>query len=124
MRRLNWSLVVAAPLILVIALVARAADEKKTEKTDKVEGKAVTVKLTQPWSKLTTLSDDQKTQISDIHQKALAQIKAIHDKEEADIMGLLNDEQKAELKKLQDDEKAAEKAKRADKKKETMEEPK
>ena len=69
-------------------------------------------KLVKPWADLTSLNDDQKAKIYDIHQKSLADIRAIRDKEEADIMALLTDEQKAELKKNEESEKAEAKAKR------------
>src|SRR4051794_12688695 len=115
------SIVGVFALVLIASLVARA-DEPTTRPSKGAKVDTKTIKLTQPWSKLTDLSDDQKGQINDIHQKALAEIKAIHDREEAQIMALLNDQQKAELKKLSDEEKAQEKAKRADKKKEGSDE--
>ena len=62
-------------------------------------------RLTQPWSKIEGLSDDQKTKIREIHAKAVADKKAIDDKERADIMALLSDEQKAEAQKLLDEQK-------------------
>ena len=62
-------------------------------------------RLTQPWSKIESLSDDQKTQIRAIHAKAVADKKAIDEKERADILALLNDEQKAEAQKLIDEQK-------------------
>jgi Spy/CpxP family protein refolding chaperone len=62
-------------------------------------------RLTQPWSKISSLSDEQKSQIREIHSKALAEKKAIDEKERADIMALLNDEQKSEAQKLIDEQK-------------------
>ena len=62
---------------------------------------AADVKLTKPWSELTTLSADQKMKIHEVHTKATAQISAIEKQEKADIMALLNDPQKTELKELQ-----------------------
>ncbi|HEY7087510.1 MAG TPA: hypothetical protein VH518_05430 [Tepidisphaeraceae bacterium] len=92
---------VAASALLI------AADEKKP------------VKLTKPWSQLTTLSDDQKDKISDIHQKANAARNEIDKKEESDITALLSDPQKAELKKIHDDERTAAKEKRAEQSKDS-----
>ena len=69
------------------------------------EKKAMSGRLTQPWSKIDSLSDDQKTKIKEIHSKAVADKKAIDDKERADIMALLNDEQKAEAQKFLDEQK-------------------
>jgi Spy/CpxP family protein refolding chaperone len=69
------------------------------------EKKPMSGRLTQPWSKISSLSDDQKTQIRQIHAKAVSDKKAIDDKERADIMALLNDEQKTEAQKLMDEQK-------------------
>jgi Spy/CpxP family protein refolding chaperone len=59
-----------------------------------------------PYNKLTTLTAEQKSKITEIHHKALADKKAIEDKEEADIMALLTPDQKADLEKLNADKKA------------------
>ena len=59
-------------------------------------------RLTQPWSKISSLSDEQKTKIREIHGKAVAEINAIRERENADIMALLTEEQKAEAQKLMD----------------------
>src|SRR5262245_14696496 len=94
-------MVAVCALVLLVGLVVRAQDKTKPIKRDK------------PSSKLNSHSDDQKTKINDLHQKALAEIKAIRDKEEADCTALLTDAQKTELKKIEDAEKAAAKEKRA-----------
>jgi hypothetical protein len=60
-------------------------------------------RLTQPWSKISGLSDEQKTKIREIHGKAVAEINAIRERENADILALLTDEQKAEAQKLMDE---------------------
>ena len=103
-----------AALVLIACALARA--EEPTTKPSKPDKAPKAIKLVQPWSKLTTLTDDQKTQINDIHVRANTEVKTIRDKEEADIMALLTDAQKAELKKLDEDRRAEEKAKRAEKK--------
>src|SRR4051812_45944272 len=77
---------------------------------------AASVKLVKPWSDLTTLSDDQKGKISEVHQKALAQMSEIRKQEKADIMALLTDAQKTELKDLAAKEKKDDAAKAAAKK--------
>ena len=61
-------------------------------------------RLVQPWSKISSLSEEQKTKIREIHGKAVAEINAIREKENADILALLNDEQKAEAQKLIDEQ--------------------
>jgi hypothetical protein len=78
----------------------RAADSEKPA-ASKARSSA---RLTQPWSKMTTLSDEQKSQIREIHSKANQEIKAIHEKETADIMALLSNDQKAEVQKLIDEQ--------------------
>jgi Spy/CpxP family protein refolding chaperone len=54
-------------------------------------------RLIKPWSEMSDLTDDQKAQIEDINAKADAEIRAIHEKQHADILALLNDDQKKEL---------------------------
>jgi hypothetical protein len=109
MRRSNWAVavLVAAGLIGTASLATRAADEKaagdkaassSTEKPAKKSAKAP--RLTKPWSDLSSLSDDQKMKIGDIHKKSLEEKKAIDQKEHDAIMALLNDDQKAEAEKL------------------------
>ena len=58
-------------------------------------------RLTQPWSKMTTLTNEQINQIADFHRKSLADVKKIEDKERADIVALLTDEQKIELNRVE-----------------------
>jgi hypothetical protein len=74
------------------------------------------VRLTKPWKDLTSLSDEQKRQISQIHRKAVDDVKAIEQREKADIMALLTDQQKAELTALQEKEAAERKSKAGQKK--------
>lgn len=111
MQRFKFFIGVFA-LVLVCSSIARA-DQPATQPVKP----AKPIRLTLPWSGLTTLSDEQKEQINQIHQEALAQIKAIHQREETKILALLSDDQKAELKRLDDQRKAEAKQKRAEKKK-------
>jgi Spy/CpxP family protein refolding chaperone len=108
MRRSNWAVAVllAAGLIGTASLATRAADEKAagdkaassaTEKPAKKGSKAP--RLTKPWADMSSLSDDQKMKIVDIHKKSLDEKKAIDQKEHEAIMALLNDDQKAEAEK-------------------------
>jgi len=90
-------------VVLAAMVTVRAADDKPADaKADKKPAG----RLFAPWSKMTSLSDDQKDKIKDIHAKTLAQIKEIHEKEEADIMALLSDKQKDEVKELMAKDKA------------------
>jgi Spy/CpxP family protein refolding chaperone len=109
MRRISWamaSFVAAVAFVSSSALVTLAADEKApadkpaaTEKAGK-KAKAKTVRLVKPWSDMTSLSDDQKTKINDLHKKALAEIKEVKQREVDAILAVLNEEQKAEYSKL------------------------
>ena len=84
------------------AATAEGAGKDPKAAGDKPAGDkaASTVKLTKPWSDLTTLTDDQKSKIEVIHKKALAETSAIDKKAKEDIMAVLTDAQKAELKDL------------------------
>jgi hypothetical protein len=55
------------------------------------------VRLVLPWRDMTTLTDEQKLRIYEIHRQALAAKKAIDEKERADILALMNDQNLAEL---------------------------
>jgi Spy/CpxP family protein refolding chaperone len=101
----------AAPAVCALALgagislfagsaVAQDAEKTPTTKPAKpMKGP----RLVQPWSKMESLTDEQKIQIADLHKKAVAEKKKIDEQEEADIKALLTDEQKVELQKLLED---------------------
>ena len=82
--------------MLLSAVVFVQAQEAAAEKPKKQP----MARLTLPWNKIASLSDEQKTQIRQIHAKALAEIRAIQEKERSDIMALLSDEQKSEAERL------------------------
>lgn len=121
MIRFNWktAALVAAVAVGSASLFVRAADEAKPASDapkaakagdgEKKEAKKP-AKLTKPWSQLTTLSEDQSNKIREIHAKALAEQKAIDEREKAEITALLTDAQKIELKSLADTDTAAKKA--------------
>jgi Spy/CpxP family protein refolding chaperone len=88
--------------IVMLSLAATVVFVRAAEPGEKKQAGG---RLTQPWSKISSLSDDQKSQIRAIHAKAVADKKAIDEKERADIMALLTDEQKAEAQKLLDEQK-------------------
>jgi Spy/CpxP family protein refolding chaperone len=91
-------------MLLLAAMVAVQAQDAPA---DKPKDKKPSARLTQPWNKISSLSDEQKTQIREIHAKAVAEKKAIDEKEQTDILALLNDDQKAEAQKLIDEKKSA-----------------
>jgi Spy/CpxP family protein refolding chaperone len=64
-------------------------------------------RLTKPWNELKDLTDDEKTKILTIHQKALDEIKDIEAKENTDILATLTDAQKAEVKEIEAKDKEA-----------------
>jgi Spy/CpxP family protein refolding chaperone len=66
-------------------------------------------RLIVPYSKMTSLTDDQKDKIKEIHRKTLAAIKDLQAKEAEDVKALLNDDQKKELHELEDQMAAARK---------------
>src|SRR5437764_5885670 len=83
--RLGWKgagavLMLGSSLIVGQVRSVGAADAKADPKADAKPAAAATaapMKLTKPWSELTTLSDDQKQKIHEIHVKALAQVNEI-----------------------------------------------
>ena len=104
--RFSWFMGILCALTLTAFVTVRAEDKPAdaakpaadTAKPDTAKGG----RLTQPWSKISSLTDDQKAKIKDIHAKSLEEQKAIKEKENADIMALLTDEQKTEAKSLMD----------------------
>jgi hypothetical protein len=73
-----------------------AAAEAKGEKAEKPGKKSKAAKLTKPWSDMTSLTDEQKTQIAEIHRKSLDEIKQVQQRERDAVLALLNEQQKAE----------------------------
>jgi len=71
-------------------------------------------RLTQPWSKLASLTEAQREQIARIHRKALEEEKAARQRETAAILELLSDGQKLELRQLQEKETVERKLKEAE----------
>ena len=65
------------------------------------------VRLTKPWNELKDLTDDEKTKILEVHQKAVDEIKAIDAKEHKDIMALLTEDQQKEVAAIEMKEKSA-----------------
>ena len=98
--KLRMAVVVSCAMLLS-AVVWVHAQEAAAEKPKKQP----MARLTQPWNKISSLSNDQKTQIRQIHTKALAEVRAIQEKERGDIMALLTDEQKSEAERLLADQK-------------------
>jgi Spy/CpxP family protein refolding chaperone len=104
-------LVAVIALVLLVTLVVSAQDAAKPKP----------VRLVQPWSKLTTLSEDQKAKINEIHLKANAAKNEIDKKERTDIIALLSAEQQTELKKVEELDRATAKERSAAQVKEKQE---
>lgn len=112
---------VASAMLCVGAMTLRAEDKSADATADNSAQKEEKPKsgkpgkLVMPWREMTSLSDDQKQLIFDIHKKTIEEKKKLDAKEREEIMALLNDEQKAEAKKLEEDKKIAGKLKSAEK---------
>src|SRR4051812_21541312 len=84
------------------AAVARAADDKAAADAPKAAAssgekpakKMKAVRLVKPWSGMSSLSDEQKAKIADLHKKSLAEKKEAEQREHDAIMALLDDKQK------------------------------
>jgi Spy/CpxP family protein refolding chaperone len=74
-------------------------------------------KLIQPYGSMTSLTDEQKFKIEQIHSESLAKMAAVKEKEQADIMALLSDDQKMELQKVEETAAAERKERAAGRKK-------
>src|SRR3954463_13283686 len=84
----------ASIALFALALVVHAAEP--TTKPSAAGGR-----LFAPYSKMTSLTDEQRTKIRDIHRKALADIREIERKQSEEIAALLNDDQKKEMHELE-----------------------
>jgi len=113
MKHVKW-MVVGVLALCVSGVVLHAADEQKpadssdkTTKTDSSDEKKPMAggRLTQPYNKLTSLSDDQKSKIISIHRDYNAQRKELDKKERDEIMALLTDDQKKEVEKIEGEKK-------------------
>ncbi|HEX3355791.1 MAG TPA: hypothetical protein VHS31_02325 [Tepidisphaeraceae bacterium] len=109
MRKLNW-IAVALLIGLFTVVVHGASSTTKRSSTTRPSGR-----LFAPYSKMTSLSDDQKEQIEVIHRKVLAQEKEIEAKEKEDILALLSDDQKKEIHDIEDKTSSDRKAKASSK---------
>lgn len=104
-------------LLLVVGLIAvlpvRGEEPAAETKKEAAAEKPKKLRLVKPWADLSTLSDEQKVKISEIHAEYVEKINQLRDEEEAAIMALLSDENKAELEKQAADKKQAAKERAA-----------
>ena len=111
MKCVKW-VVIGVMALSLTGVVLRAADEAKpadstdkTEKKDEKKASSAGGRLIQPYSKVSSLSDDQKDKIIAIHKDFNAQRKELDKKEREQIMSLLNDDQKKEVEKIEGEKK-------------------
>jgi Spy/CpxP family protein refolding chaperone len=76
-----------------LPLHAEPADGDKAVKAEKPKK----LRLVKPWADLTSLNDEQKIKISEIHADYVEKMNQLRDEEEAAIMALLSEENKSEL---------------------------
>jgi hypothetical protein len=92
---MRFAKVFAAVLVVAVcASMASFAQEASERKANRP------VKLVKPWSEITSLSEEQKSQIDQIHKEALAEIRTIRAKEREQILAVLSDDQKREAQRL------------------------
>ncbi|HEY2586979.1 MAG TPA: hypothetical protein VGI81_14635 [Tepidisphaeraceae bacterium] len=93
---------------------AKAAGETPAAATPATP-RAGRARLTKPWNELKDLTEEERTKIIAVHQKALDEVHAIEAKEHADILALLTDEQKKEVAELEAKAKEAQRTARSKK---------
>ena len=89
---------VASFIVLVMGTIALVHAAAPTTKPSAPAGG----RLFAPYSKMTSLTDEQRVKIHDIHKKVLADIREIEKKQTDEIAALLNDDQKKELRELEE----------------------
>src|SRR5947199_473017 len=93
-------------LVVVIGITFTAAARTTTSPTRNF-------RLVQPWSKLKSLSETQRRQIYNIHQRALEEIKKVKQHENSEIVALLSDQQKIELAEVDEEKTVSQKLRAA-----------
>lgn len=107
------ALMLAAPVSIGLAMEegAEPVAQQQKDKKPREQAKPKQIRIIQPYSKLTTLTDEQRQQIADIHAKTLEQIKKLQEQEREQILQVLTEDQKAELQRIVEESEAARKAK-------------
>src|SRR3954471_23635355 len=70
-------------------------------------------RLTSPWNKVTSLTEEQREKIYHLHHQSLEQIKQIEAQERKEILEMLSDDQKLELVQIDEKDTVARKLKAA-----------
>ena len=79
-------------LVVVVVLIAGTGISLQAASTP-----AKKYRLVLPWSRIESLTDEQREKIYHIHRKALDDMKAIKEQERKEILALLTDAQKIEM---------------------------
>jgi Spy/CpxP family protein refolding chaperone len=107
MKRFSWSiaLIVSAAFLIGSARFSTAADDKpasggaaKSEKSAKPKS----MRLPKPWKDISSLTEEQKTQLAEIRRKTAEEVKEVRKREHDSCLAVLNDAQKAELTSLEE----------------------
>jgi len=111
MRRIN--LMLLGILVCTLALFAHAAP---TTKPSSPTTKPAGMRLFAPYSKMNSLTDDEKEKIHEIHRKYLDDLRDLERKQTDEIAALLTEDQKKELREIEDKTAADNKARAGAKK--------
>lgn len=101
--------------ILPVNAAEEPADADKKEAQDK-SAKPRKLRLVKPWADISSLNDEQKQKIAEIHADYVEKMNQLRDEEEAAILALLTDENKAELERNQKAQRQAAKERAAQRK--------
>lgn len=91
-------------------------ETKMTETETKKEAKPAKALNFLPYKLMSSLTDEQKAKIAEVHQKYIDERKKLEEAETAEITALLTEEQKAEIKQIEEKRAADKKTKDAEKK--------
>ena len=97
----------AGGLAVVMGSALLAAKPEAGTETDSAARKPGHARLTKPWNELKDLTEDEKTKILAVHQKAVDEMHEIEAKEHKDIMALLTDAQQKEVETVEAKDKEA-----------------
>ncbi len=110
-----------AAAVLVGACMIAIADDSTTQPSPEMRT-STRSRVIAPFSHLTDLTDDQKTQLKDIHARTMEQEDQLRQKERDEMMAVLTDDQKKELTDLEAKMAAEKKASSAERRAKTEEE--
>ena len=101
--------------ILPVRAAEEPAEGDKKEAQEK-SAKSRKLRLVKPWADISSLSEEQKQKIAEIHADYAEKMNQLREDEEAAILALLTDENKAELERNQKAQRQAAKERAAQRK--------